>query len=184
MNTIGHHTVENLGNHKELEKTGPVLSEYKPADSRFPFLGQGYYFWDYNYEMALHWGKLKYKGKCYIFEMELNINDDTFLDLVGSRKDMIFFRELMVKFEKFNNNEKWPISKFIEFIKDLNSKKKFEGIFPYETIRAIDSSIKIRPKYSFSKNRSAFTDLNPRMVICFINKNNLDLSSFKLKYQN
>ncbi|GAB1443293.1 hypothetical protein MASR2M39_21330 [Ignavibacteriales bacterium] len=40
------------------------------------------------------------KGNYFIYECVLNIEDDKFLDLVGSRKDMIKLRELIDKFSK------------------------------------------------------------------------------------
>lgn len=184
MNTIGHHTVQNLGNFKQLEQNGPILAEYNPVNKKLPFLGKGYYFWDYNYEMALYWGKQRYNGKCYIFEGELSVQDNLFLDLVGRRQDMELFKRLMDRFKKFNNNNDWPIGKFIEFMKNLNAQQKYNGIFPYKIIRAIDSSAKNMTKHYFSEGKKNWIELNPRMVICLIEKNNLNLTSFKLVYKN
>lgn len=182
MKTIGHHTLENQANYKDLEQAGPILAEYEPKENKLPFLGSGYYFWDDNFEMAMYWGRVKYKGNHYIFEGNLNLDDETFLDLVGSRSNMNLFRELLARFKKFNNGREWPIGKFIEFLKSLEAKEEYKGIFPFQSFRAIDTSAKIIAKYRFSEDRNNFTDLNPRIVICLVEKNNLNLPAFKKIY--
>ncbi|KAA0259376.1 hypothetical protein FHQ18_00425 [Deferribacter autotrophicus] len=173
LETIGHHTCEKDGTKEKVLKNAPFLSEYNEDDNKTPFLGTGYYFWDNNIEMARLWGKWHYKNGYYIIEAKLILKKPDFFDLVGNRADMIYFRKLIKILEKKFRDKKWTVGKAIEFLKRLNN--KCNGIFPFKVIRAVNDSDRIRrlkrgkEKYNFSNKDYIFLD--PRIMICFVEKN-------------
>jgi hypothetical protein len=184
LKLIGHHACKNTGNHLYLEKIGlPVaLSSYDPTNERNPFLGTGYYFWDYNKEMAKWWGKKQYGNNYYIFEAEIPYNQDIVLDLVGNRQHMEWLIEMMNLFiEEDENYKYWSIGQFIEYLKHISQEDEYQGIFPYQIIRAIDHSAEDTNKiYDFYPNSKEYIMLNPRIIICAINANKDTVLSFKL----
>ena len=58
VNTIGHHACKSADN-KYLLNNAPFRSEYTETteEGKEPFLGEGYYMWDYNLETAHWWGR-------------------------------------------------------------------------------------------------------------------------------
>lgn len=186
MKTIGHHTCKLEGDKEFVLKNAPFKS-MKNSSGNYPFLGEGYYFWDNNIEIAHHWGETHCKKKYYIVETKLKIEDEIFLDLVGNRTDMINFAELHKTFsEKYNRGKKYPIGKFIEVLRDLN-KKDYKGIFPWKVCRAIDlytSNFLKHYEHLFVYKKENYTNLSPRIVICLYEKNNVILQSQILVHPN
>ena len=173
MKIIGHHVCNNNGLIEDIEKQGPFLSVYLEEDEKqHKFLGTGYYFWDNNIGMAHAYGQKIYRRRYYIFEGELVLEDDSFLDLVGNRSDMLWFQEIMKRFEQLKNTERWTIGNFIEFLKRKN-------LLPYKAIRAIDNSITPKEIIKFINDRPNFTHLNPIFIICLLEKDETILKSFK-----
>jgi hypothetical protein len=183
--TIGHHTCRDLGNFDEICASGGPLaySEHDPETKKSPFLGSGYYFWDDNIEMAHFWGRSRCKNKYYIFEAELNCSEYVLLDLVGNRKHMKWLINAMEMLKSYNNNNpRWEIGKFIELLKRLSSENGiYKGMFPFQSVRAVDHYAKIKYKYNFSEDESRpdFIDLDPRLLICVIDKNENTIKNFK-----
>ncbi len=174
MKIIGHHTCSSNGLITEIEKQGPFASTHIDEDQKkHKFLGSGFYFWDNNVNMAHAHGQKNYKRKYFIFEAELNLLDDWFLDLAGNRIDMIRFQEIMSKLKEIDiNTQNWTLAHFIEFLK---SKEKF----PYRAIRAIDTSIDPKDVVKFVSDRSNFINLNPIFIICLLDKEQDIILSFK-----
>ena len=69
---------------------------------------------------------------------------------------------------------------FIEFLK--SKEKDMPGIFPFKAIRAIDNSVAPKNKNTiqFVDNKPNYTNLDPRLVICLIEKNDVILQSKKI----
>lgn len=186
MKTIGHHTCKKSGSKSHIIRNAPFLSKYSPNSGKIPFLGAGYYFWDNNLDMAEQWGRLNYQNKYCVVEGELTLNKPTFLDLVGNRGDIIYFRELI---HQFSNNgypkSNWTLGKFIEFLKNLERNyTKYKGIFPYNVIRAVDNSNKHKLQqhsFIFVKKKGAYTFLDPRIIICFTDQGNVNLHNQQIK---
>lgn len=180
---IGHHTCKNNGNGKYLEKQGlpAALSEYNKEATKNPFLGTGYYFWDFNIEMAKYWGKTHYDNSYYIFEADIPYNE-TMLDLVGNRQHMKLLIDLMDELKEENEESiYWEIGKFIEFLKQLAKTESYTNIFPFKSVRAIDhSSKKFSQDYSFDESSRSFIDMNPRIIVCVMEANKETIQSFKL----
>jgi hypothetical protein len=164
MKIIGHHTCSKTGNIQEIEAVGPFISTHIEADSQsHKFLGTGYYFWDNNIGMAHSHGQKNYRRKYYIFEAELNVEDDTFLDLAGNRIDMIHFQEIMSILSEVEETKNWTLAHFIEFLKR-------KGQFSYRAIRAMDTSIDPQEILKFVPDRSNFINLNPIFIVCLLDK--------------
>lgn len=138
MNTIGHHTCANRNGNTYILQNAPFPSEFNKEANKIPFLGGGYYFWDTNPDAAHFWGKYHYKENYSIFECVLNIEDDKFLDLVGSRKDMIQLRELIDKFSRKIGGENLSLGEILEYLKKLHNLDP--NFFDVDAVRAIDSS--------------------------------------------
>lgn len=170
MNTIGHHTCANRNDKPFILQNAPFYSEFNKEQDKIPFLGGGYYFWDTNPEAAHFWGENHYKGNYFIYECVLNIEDDKFLDLVGSRKDMIKLKMLIAKFAFVFEGEDVCLGEMLEYFKNLDNLSP--GIFPIDAVRAIDSAK--RKKESdimyFNKYKKHYIDLFPRLIICFYRK--------------
>jgi hypothetical protein len=181
---IGHHTCKNTGDGHLIEQNGvPVAkAEYNERNLKNPFLGTGYYFWDYNIEMARKWGKVHYNNKYYIFEAEINAEDTVLLDLVGNRQHQAEFKKLTADIAAYNKEKKdWPIGKVIEFLKELIAEDEANTIFfPFQSIRAEDYSVTDAKIYRFDKGSPNYTNLNPRLLICVIDVNPNTLTNFKL----
>jgi hypothetical protein len=172
MRIIGHHTCDKQGTINEIEKQGPFLSTYVAEDNRqHKFLGTGYYFWDNNIGMAHAHGQRNYKRKYYIFRAELELKTEIFLDLVGNRIDMLWFQDVMARFEHFKEAENWTIGSFIEFLKS-------KGFFSYKAIRAIDNSIDPKEVIKFIDDRPNFTNLSPVFIVCLLESNGKIIKSF------
>ena len=112
--------------------------------------------------MAHHYGQKNYKRKYYIFEAELNLIEDFFLDLAGNRIDMLFFQEMMSKLQQIDANTKdWTLGQFIEFFKDKNE-------FPYRAIRAVNTVTNPKKIIKFAQGREDFINLNPIFIVCLL----------------
>jgi len=178
---IGHHTCFKKGGETTVLKEAPFPSK---TDKEIPFLGEGYYFWDDNLDMAKFWGSRFYKNDYFVVEGIITTSKDIFLDLVGNRQDMKLFRNLMNDFKsKGFNAENWSIGAFIEFLKQLS---KYDAkIFPYKIIRAIDHSASLvkHLTFYFVQGKENFTNLAPRILICLVEKNSVFLRITKIVAQ-
>ena len=170
MLTKGYHTLEDRGNAAEIEEWGPKLCNRSNA-----WLGEGYYFWDGDIYWAHDWGK-KGKKDYMIFEADITIDDNTY-DLVGKIAHKLEFAAIIRELEStgfLNPGQTVTVPKVIEYI------KKNIG-FPYNSIRAADypgRSLQV----SFGGKYKEFMYLRERVQICLVNKNNLNLHSFKVIY--
>jgi hypothetical protein len=173
MKAIGHHTCSSESNISDIEIQGPFFSEHDDTDSKaHKFLGSGYYFWDNNIGMAHSHGQNNYKRKYYIFEANLNSEEDLLLDLAGNRIDMLNFQEIMQKLNEIDpTTQSWTLAHFIEFLKSKN-------IFHYNAIRAIDTSITPRNLLKFVPDRKNYINLNPIFIVCLLNKSKDIILSF------
>ncbi len=174
MKIIGHHTCSSNGIIQEIEQKGAFLSTHLEENlNQHKFLGSGYYFWDNNLNMAHYYGQENYKRKYYIFEAELNLIDDYFLDLAGNRIDMIYFQEIMSKLQEIDESTKdWTLVQFIEFLKSKNE-------FPYRAIRAVNTVTNPKKVMKFVQGRDDFINLNPIFIVCLLDKKNDIVTSFK-----
>jgi len=180
LKTIGHHTCKADGGTDFVLKNAPFRS-LKKRGGDFPFLGEGYYFWDNNIERAHIWGKQRYNKKYYILECGIELTGDTFLDLVGNRADMIWFSYLYHKLSaEFDKGQHWHIGDFIELLKKLHIGNQYKGIFPWKIIRVVDLAktghVKQDP-LKFVHQKRNYTDLSPIIVICIYDIRELLLSN-------
>lgn len=171
--TIVHQTVQNKGGIPKIEAEGPFPAE----DWTLTYLGNGCYFWDNHLELAKWWGSRHCKNNYVICRGEFEAQEEVFLDLVGSRASQIQLNDLINKLDITHLS----MCAIIETLKELNSQEGYEGIFPYEAIRAVDlfKGTFEQEKYKFSDNKNGYTLLNPMYIICLINKNSLLLKSYK-----
>ncbi len=179
MQTIGHHTCKNEGGVDYVLANGPFLSEYNEQEGKIPFLGEGYYFWDDNLDLAHHWGRVHYRSKYLVLEADLRFAQDEVLDLVGSRQDMRYLQEIRNALADRGLIEgDWEMSKIITLLRQLESQMgKEAALFPFEAIRVVDHSMmgdkQIPAK--FVSARDNFTLINPRIIVCMFRKKEINL---------
>ena len=188
INTIGHHlfkynppeyTAEEapfLAKNPEEEDMLESVEDEKKAEAnkKLQFLGEGYYFWDNNINRAHRWGKSHYQGKYLIMEVPLCLQGDCFLDLVGSREDLMEFVEVLKEVLK-----EMPDLKIGSFFHMMQTMEKYEpGAWPYSVIRALNVK-KNANKISFNHIQGSEMLLNPEMIICFYDKNELNLQNIR-----
>jgi hypothetical protein len=181
---LGHHTCSDANGLEYIEQHAPFWADYEPEKGKLQFLGSGYYFWDDNEAMAHHWGIVHYGGDYAIVEGDLKVPPELFLDLVGDRKAMKYIQELSKRFEEEGTKRGgWSIGMLVEFLKTLDEKEDYKGIFPFKIIRAIDASIVNQEKQfamKFVLTGRSYTFLNPRIIICLNEKKSTILHSKRL----
>ncbi len=163
------------------EKGAPVLaenpeneSESTENDVKLQFLGQGYYFWDNNIKRAHKWGKSHYNGEYMIMEVPLCLQGDRFLDLIGSREDLMVFVDALKEVLK-----EIPNLKIGAFFHMMQTMEKYEaGAWPYSIVRALNVKSHAN-KISFNHLPDSSMLLNPEIIICFYNKNDINLQSIR-----
>lgn len=178
MKTIGHHTCLNKGGKKFVFRNAPFLATHDENTGKNQFLGQGYYFWDNNIEMAKYWGKKHCNGSYFIVETDIVLKEETCFDLVGNRNHMIVLIEtLKILAEmKLERSRSWLVFHVIEFLKSID-------VFDYESIRAIDYTMPsdIKPiTLPFEKTGKHYTLINPKIAICIFEKKNILLETKRL----
>ena len=153
----------------------PTLEEQKTCENngkepRLQFLGEGYYFWDDNIARAHQWGKNRCKGKYLILEVDLVLSGNCFLDLVGSRRDLMIFLDVYNEMRK-----KFPGLKVGAFFKGMQEMARIKpDVWAYKIIRALNVKSKA-DKILFNCLPDSHMLLNPEIIICFYDKNNLNL---------
>ena len=172
MKTLGHHTTENRDNVAYILQNGAFFSSLEPDTHHVPFLGEGYYFWDDNEEMAHFWGEKTKRGAYCVFTSDLVIDDATFLDLVGSRQCQKWLLGWANRLEE-RDGKKWAVGNLIEYLKYLSKYLNNEAIFPFKVIRAADysqpNSVQMRLSFSERKNlKNKYTVINPVYIICVL----------------
>jgi hypothetical protein len=179
MQITGHHTCKKTGNPAEIKK--PFFASHGSEESDKKFLGSGYYFWDNNIGVAHWWGQKNYQKKYYIFEGNINATKGIFLDLVGNRDHILLLQEMMQLLMPYNTapDKKWKLGNFIELCKSLEQKQEYKGIFPFQLIRAVDSTFEPKEKIEFIEGNKHFLNLNPVFIVCLLDLSPQILSSFK-----
>jgi len=150
-----HHTCKKEGGKEGVIKNFPFLSEYSPSEGNTPFLGQGYYFWDFNLDYAKVWGKNHYNGNFYVCESNIEIDheiDGFLLDLAGN---LI--------------HEEGTAGIDLCWIIDYLRTQCPPEAFPFDVIRAVDynNDELLGIKVVFNENKKSYTVLNPRIIIAF-----------------
>lgn len=176
-----HHTCSSVGGEYYITQNIPFLSKYNSEDKKKPYLGEGYYFWDYNLAYAKVWGESHYSNKFLIFECEVSINGDneTYLDLVGNRKHLMGFVNLLMEFNFIHEEGTKGIDLcyIIEYLRE-----NIPEAFPFKIIRAVDykndENAGIKIVFNGKGKDPSFTILNPRIIFSFKNKNEIP---YKLK---
>lgn len=181
---IGHHTCSMGGGYKYVSENAPFISTWPKDDDdpRQPYLGEGYYFWEYDIPQAKKWGVIWHSNWYYIVQAIINTTDNNFLDLVGDRQKIGHFLLMRKKLiEDGVLEEDQPIGEVIEYLKKASLIKA--GIFPYLIIRAQDYKLLSKPKKLYFKRLGGFTHLEPCHIFCLTEKNNVILSDKRIIFQ-
>jgi len=176
-----HHTCSKDGGENYVLENAPFLAEYKPKEDKKPFLGEGYYFWDYNLDYAKVWGKTHYSKSFYVLEgvVDINCDDETYLDLVGNRKHLVGFVEILWEFNLIHEEGTKGID--LCYIIDYLRKNCPPEVFPFKILRAVDyknqEKAGIKIVFNDKGYRPSFTILNPRIIFSFKNKEEINYKS-------
>jgi len=183
METIGHHTCKKDNGKEYILKHAPFFADFDTHSRQKQFLGSGYYFWDDNIEMAHKWGKSHYKNNYFILQCNIHTLQDRFLDLVGNRSHMRYFREVAEKYiQRGYARKDWSLGSFIEHLKLLA--KDHPEIFPFKIIRAVDLLPRDeKDRWYFVADMPNYTMLNPRIVICITSEKELFLQSKEIIFE-
>ncbi|MBD5280523.1 MAG: hypothetical protein HDS35_08265 [Bacteroides sp.] len=180
ISTIGQHAFK-YDPPKYTEKGAPVLAKNPTPDEekmvmesgkepKFQFLGSGFYFWDNNIGRAHDWGHSRCNGKYLILEIPLVLTGDHFLDLVGSREDLMVFMDVYEKMRKLKPGLK--VGAFFHGMQTMARHKP--DVWPFKTIRALNVKGNSN-KVLFNSIPNSHMLLNPEIIICFYDKNELIL---------
>lgn len=184
IETVGHHVCKNTGEKDVLGKA-PF-----PSTREDKFLGDGYYFWEDNEQLAKAWGGKTYhkKGIPYcVCQFALTFDREQFYDLIGSRehqKHLVGVRKFLTQRRQALHG--WPIGKVIDFLREANSSddpeyEVFKGEFEYTVIRAADDSdTAVQDLLKFAKDQPNVADLNPCYIICVIDIKKVVLGPIKV----
>lgn len=172
------HTCSNENGVEYVLKNAPFCSHYIPEKDKKPFLGEGFYFWEYNEEYAKYWGKKNYNNKFFVCESNIQIDHETdgyYLDLAGNREHLVGFVELLSEFNLIHKEGTKGVD--LCWIIDYIRKNLTEEEFPFEVIRAVDynndDKAGIKIEFNDLKHIKSYTILNPRMIICYKNKDKI-----------
>lgn len=180
----GHHTCSMGGGFKYVSENAPFLSKWPKDedDPRQPYLGEGYYFWEYDLSQAKRWGSLWHSNWYFVVEALINTTDENFLDLIGDRQTIGHFLLMRKKLIEDGSLEvDQPIGEVLEFLKKASLLKP--GLFPYKIIRAQDYKMIIKSKKLYFKRLGGFTHLEPCHIFCLLEKNDVILSHKKIIFQ-
>lgn len=177
--TVQHTCSSNSGESYALENA-PFCSVYDPDNNKKPFLGEGFYFWDFNEEYAKIWGGINYSHNFFVIESDIEIDHEKeghYLDLAGNRKHLVGFVALLSEFNLIHEEG----TKGVDLCWIIDYLRKYcpEEAFPYDVIRAVDykndevAGIKI----AFNDKGSSFTILNPRIIISYKKREDILYSS-------
>ena len=91
-----YHTCHLAGSLDNIFRNSP----YECDTNDKQWLGVGYYFWTDSEYFAQKWGELdrKYPKGYVITEYQVEIPEESFLDLVGNVKDQLFFRKQILDY--------------------------------------------------------------------------------------
>lgn len=180
---VGHHTCSNSGGKEYVITHAPFLSEWKeplPESSyKTPYLGTGYYFWEYDLDQAKRWGKFRYNSSFYIVEGIIHTTNDNFLDLVGDRSHMSYLLFSAVKLVKKGLIEpSWKIGELIETLKKIGENNA--KVFPFSIIRSMDYRHLTYKDVRMFRNDESYTYLDPSHIFCLLETNELILSNKRI----
>jgi hypothetical protein len=189
LKTIVHHTCLQDNGEEFVIANAPFLSTYVNEENiNKPFLGEGFYFWEYDLDMAIYWGEKHYKQTSYyVIEAEIECEDEFFFDLVGNVFHLEHLRNLIVLAkqlfpQKANNLD---LSTLIELLKDLhNNDPRYSGMFPFKIIRSLNNPINHKEYITYNKFKNWNKLLiKPVYMLCVIEKKYISLHSKKIAYK-
>ncbi len=182
---IGQHTCSSDGGYKFVLENAPFLSQWKVSefDERQPYLGEGYYFWEYNMKQAIKWGDTWYYKGYFILEAQINTTPDNFLDLGGDVQKTGHFALMRRKLIASKDiQETDTLGEVIEYLKKASLIKP--DIFPYKIIKAQDYKfLNNRQRFLFRRKSQSFTYLEQTNIFCLLEKTEVILSNKRIAYK-
>lgn len=171
--TTIYQTLEDRGNAKELEKSGPCYCALYDDDGALkegvkePWLGEGYYFWDTRIKDAHWWGKvayLKYEKGYVIGKTTYDAHSDALFDLLGNLSHLYDFVKVADFLKKQHGEKCITFPAVIAYLK----KNIKEFAQRYKAIRVWPQSDNIRKScVTFPGNNDLVVGQVEKVQICF-----------------
>lgn len=184
----GYHTCLQKGGKHYVLKEAPFLADIikeKDRDGnteyRYPFLGIGYYFWEYDLDQAIYWGKSHCRLPYFVLKGLINTTNENFLDLIGDLQAMGWLlnrANQLVKAELIEPD--FTMSELIEYLKGMERLEP--GNFGYQIIRARDFIPNRNDFKVYFNEKHNYTYLSGRHIFCLTAKNEVILSSKEIVY--
>lgn len=161
-------TVGDRGNPEVIESCGPFICK------KYPWLTEGYYFWDTFIEYAHWWGQQSYNGSYVISQYQFDYRTEEIFDLTDPTY-LAEFKQYAEYIEKDTGEHDITVPQVLEHMRRHTS-------FPYKGIRAegrYSISYKYFPhlrelmpfiKVSYKKT-TARLDMLPPVQLCLFSKN-------------
>ncbi|HTE12754.1 MAG TPA: hypothetical protein VK645_17365 [Chitinophagaceae bacterium] len=183
---IGHHTCSMDNGYNYVLHNAPFISSWSNDEDipkrPNPYLGTGYYFWEFDVQQAKKWGNARYKNGYYGVEAVIQTSDSTFLDLVGDKQNMGHLLLLATRLANAGLiNKDFKIGELLEYLKKADVVQP--GIFPYKIIRAQDYRNINRSSKLYFRALEGFTYLNPVHIFCIIQPDDVILSNKRIIFQ-
>src|ERR1700739_2633372 len=109
-----YHTTENRGNSDDL-----LVSKGVFGDTTELFLGQGYYYWESNYNKAVIWGQRRYKGNFYVFKGNFDFDYNKMFDISLLAHNLYIekqFKLFKIQYKAKKKEEAFYLGLFIDFL--------------------------------------------------------------------
>lgn len=168
VRVIGYHTCKTEGGWSFVGSEAPFLS--CAGDNQW--LTQGYYFWTDSDFFAHIWGKVSYKDDYAIVKCTIIMDDELFLDLVGSTRACIYFQKLLTKFrerlKKISPEKEPTVNAVIAYWRKQSEKN--ESVFPFVAIKVQDESERGTLEFTGKGRRESMRVSIPRQQVCLFEK--------------
>lgn len=195
----GYHACSREGGYETVRKCIPFLSEDGPDQ----WLTQGYYFWYNSARYAETWIPSEYRkgGSKYGQQVEraiglfqVSIPKDKFWDLVGEPKHQdefsVFAKRVLNKYKRAGKSVvEVSTNEVITEMRLMSAESRYENVFPYVAIKAVDER-KSAERYKFSSvkgsagNTHSMAIGNAQQVCVFQSaRDSFQLTSFHSPYE-
>jgi hypothetical protein len=172
-------TLEDRGNPDEIESEGPF-----PCNRKSAWLGNGYYFWDTFISNAHWWGMegAKYANGYIICKAESDFNAIECFDLVGVTEHILEFSRVIELMKKEGIYKKdTTVARVIFYWKDTLKIFKFKSIRAYG-LKCKYPGSRFNSFILFNSNKPQYLDFSPAYQICFFERKDMRLASFKIVF--
>ncbi len=164
-----------------LKVRAPFRSTARKINGKLikPFLGDGYYFWEHNIDVAHFWGNNHYNND-YVITEYYGLDRTNILDF-NDNLHWEYFKELQERLGTPATSKYKYLSDWINYFRKLDKESKNLSVFPFNVLRSdehMDSNSKIKTivkKVYFVDRTPYYTIQNRLTIICVHNFQNSNM---------